>query len=99
MQDYVSTETLATAAGYVNREFGHGYSVRVVSAGFFNVLFELHACDGSRRLFLADRYGNVELGPVDMDATCDPVDRNRWSMNAADELYKRRNGFAVELAG
>jgi hypothetical protein len=92
--EYVSTETMASAAGYVSREFGYGYGIRVVSAGFYNALFELHAGDGSRRLFVADRYGNIELGPVDMDAGDDYAE---WCRNAADALYHKRNGYAVEL--
>lgn len=92
---YVSTETLAGAAGYVSREFGHGYRLRVVAGEFTNTLFELRAGDGSRRLFLADRYGNVELGPVELDSDGDYY---AWCIGAADELYRRRNGYAVELA-
>lgn len=94
MEDFVSTDTLATAAGYVSREFGcYGYSVRVVSTGFVNTLFELRAGDGGRRMFLCDRYGNVALAPEDLDSERD--DYYDWCREAANRLYGRRNGYAT----
>lgn len=101
MSDYVPTDCLAAAAGYVSREFGYGYGIRVVGAGFVNALFELHASDGSRRLFLVDRYGNVELAPLEL-AEYRETERqpeiDAWTMAAADRLYARRNGYAVSNA-
>jgi hypothetical protein len=91
---YVSTDCMMAAAGYVSREFVYGTRLRVVSAGFVNALFELCAGDGARRLLLVDRHGNVELGrPDDLEAT---DDYGAWSMAAADRLYARRNGYAIE---
>ncbi len=90
MSDYVSTDTMSAAAGFVSREFGYGYGIRVVRTGFVNTLFELHAGDGSRRLFLCDRYGNIGLAPLEVpDADGDYDD---WCMTAANELYFQRNG-------
>ena len=98
MSEYVSVDTMMSAAGYVSREFGdYGYSVRLVSAGFVNALFELRASDGARRQFLVDRYGNVELAPEEShgwDLDENRAERDAWTMAAADRLYERRNGYA-----
>ena len=96
--DYVSTDCMMAAAGYVSREFGdYGYALRVVSAGFTNALFELHASDGATRLFLVDRYGNVELAPESVPTLYEETrdECYAWVREAADELYRRRNGYAV----
>jgi hypothetical protein len=101
MSDYVSVDTMAGAAGYVSREFGdYGYSLRLCRAGFVNALFELRASDGGRRLFLIDRYGNVELAPDDSALDFDIGDRAKvelWTMGAADRLYGKRNGYSPNV--
>jgi hypothetical protein len=95
---HVPIDTAATAAHYVEREFGgHGYTVAAISAGFCNGLFELRASDGGVRWFLADRFGNVALAPDGIERL-DVDERSAWTRGAADDLYRRRNGYAVASA-
>jgi hypothetical protein len=92
MSNFVPTDTLASAVSYVRREFGEtGYSVRVVSAGYMVSVFELCASDGGRRLYMVDRYGNVELAPDGLEESGEWLE---WANDAHDSLYARRNGEA-----
>lgn len=87
-------DVMITAGSFVSREFGdYGYVVRPVASGFTHYLFELAHFDGSRRLFLVDKWCNVELGPIDLDAS---GDYTVWLMEAQERLYDNSHGTTRE---
>lgn len=62
--DWVSPEAMIAAAAHVDREYGYGYRIGIVTSNYTGGgLFCVRASDGSRFRVFADRYGNVERIP------------------------------------
>jgi hypothetical protein len=60
----VKPDAMGAAASYVEREYGYGYSLGIVSSSWTGCgLFEVCSSDGSRFRIYADRYGNVARVP------------------------------------
>lgn len=60
----VAPDALVAAAAHVEREYGYGYRIGIVSASWTGAgLFQVCAGDGSRFRLYVDRYGNLARIP------------------------------------
>ena len=95
---FATTDQMAAAGRYVSHEFGaHGYSVRIVWSTYYWAAFELRAGDGSRRLFMLDRYCNVDLAPVDC-STESAEGWQDWREAAVDRLLALQRGCYAQVS-
>lgn len=96
MESFVSTDQMSFAGAYVAREFGHyGYSVRIVWSTYYWAAFELRHLDGSRRLFLVDRWCNVDLAPV--ACSTESEDWEAWRSAAIERLLALQRGCYAQV--
>jgi hypothetical protein len=60
----VSPDAMGAVASHVEREYGYGYRIGLVSSSFGGAgLFQVLASDGGRFRLYCDRYGNVARVP------------------------------------